>query len=729
MAATEKIDSAYYETVMNSSKKQTLILEFFEDAAVPYSEKHQLIQKSTQGSTRLSIDENYADTLESFQLSVFDSLSDNVPMSLLHTYQYVYNGIAIETAGYNIRYLLDNQNIKKIHAITHEEYPERIIATRSIHAQEVWEKKSKSDRLLTGQNVKVGIIDSGIDYNHIDFTPTGVGPDSRVKAGYDLVDGTNDCKDSGFGGNMPPHGTHVAGITSGRNPDNDTKVGVAPESDLYVYKVFSKKGGGANPTNIIKAADQSVKDGCDVINLSLGHGGASESNSEGNPYYDSLANANKAGTMVVAAAGNAGTRHKKNPWPIDAPGTFDFVLQVSASDDRLHQSFVFNPVEKDPIRINAYRARYSPPFPTGDKCADYQLIDCGYGDSHEFPLEVKGNIAFISRGPKNNGLSFQLKNLNAKKAGAIGCIIYNYDPDPFGGILVNTRDGERPEDFEFIPCIFVSGISANIIKPLLESNYSIDFPTLSNIIFSDFSSTGPSFSADENIMKPEICAPGKQINSAVLNNKYEDWDGTSMATPFVAGCVALIKQAHPNWTPQQIKRIIMHSSDPLMNYVNNQYTSWFLQGSGQINVDNAVSSPIDVNPPYIMRNIEQFDEPVTITIKNVVDKEVKLSFSTEIFESVLENLEIPLFEEVEKPAAITLSDNTVTLKPGESKKITLTVSETSDAFINRKYEGALWIQILNSKQVNSSTEQHHLPLILWKDTLTDILSFSSHKMF
>jgi minor extracellular serine protease Vpr len=723
-ASSQKVDLAYLQEVKNSSQQQILILQFKEDPVVPYSEKHQLQLRSSYSSEKdshLLLDTSYGDSLETKQLHVYQGIQNTLNAELLHTYQYLYNGIAIKTAGYNIPYLLKIPSIQYIHPAMEEDYPSRVIGTKTIYADEVWDMTDKDKVSLSGVGTRVGIIDSGIDYNHDDFTPTGVGTDSRIKAGYDFVDGTNDCKDAGFGGIAPPHGTHVAGITSGNNPNLDRKKGVAPESDIYVYKVFSKEGGGANPANIIKAAEQSVKDKCDVINLSLGHGTDGGSDASGNPYYDALLNADKAGTMVVAAAGNSGTRHKKNPWPIDSPGIYGFVLQVSASDDRLHQSFVFNPANDDEISTNAYRARYSPAFPTdANFYSNIKLIDCGFGAKEEFPSSIKGNIALISRGPKNDGLSFQLKNLNAKAAGAIGCIIYNYDPDPFGGILIDPRSGEKPEDFEFIPCIFISGVKATAMKKHLDQDYKISFPIGSDVSFSDFSSTGPSYSVDDNILKPEICAPGKQVNSAVLNNKYEDWDGTSMATPFVSGCVALTRQAHPTWSAQQIKRIFMHSSDLLKNFVNGQYTSYFLQGAGQVNVEHAITSPIEINPPYIMRNNEQFEEPVSISITNIIDQDVSLSLSAEIFEDVLVQLNLEDLPIPETPVSFELSDKSITLKPGETKRVQLTIKEQEEAFVENKYEGAFWIDVKNASAVGSSSNQHHLPIILWQDTLRNV---------
>ncbi len=103
-----------------------------------------------------------------------------------------------------------------------------------------------------------------------------------------------------------------------------------------------------------------------------------------------------------------------------------------------------------------------------------------------------------------------------------------------------------------------------------------------------------------------MCAPGKQISSAALakrkskgqyEDRYEIWEGTSMATACTSGVVALIKEAHPQWSPHDVKCALMNTADILVNPMNNQPYSYFLQGSGQINAKHAIHTPLLISPP------------------------------------------------------------------------------------------------------------------------------------
>jgi hypothetical protein len=188
-ASTSKIDPAYFQEVKYSSQAQLLILQLNDEPVVPYSEKNRECLQSSfyTKSDSIVFDTSYGNILEKKQLDLFQSIQNQIPAELIHTYQYIYNGIAIRTAGYNIQHLLRNPAIHFIFPTKDDNFPARDIANASIHAFDAWELKDKTQSSLTGKGARVGIIDSGIDYNHVDFTPTGVGPDSRVKAGYDFV--------------------------------------------------------------------------------------------------------------------------------------------------------------------------------------------------------------------------------------------------------------------------------------------------------------------------------------------------------------------------------------------------------------------------------------------------------------------------------------------------------------------------------------------------------------
>jgi len=715
---SERFDSAYYETIKNSSSEEILILKLKGEDTVQFSENNQLfLQQNTKSNQTnfLVLDDAYAKKLAVKQTQIFDSLNQEVPMVLLQSYQYVYNGIAVKIRGYNVRFLLDNPQIDRIFFTNILNFPFRDLAVQTISADQSWNLIDNNKIKVTGKGMKVGILDSGIDLNHGDFSPLGMGLDKKVKFGRDFADNDNDPQDHG----NPPHGTHVAGISSGNNPKNPLKRGTAPDSDLYVYKVFSNEGGGANPANIVAAADQSVKDKCHVINLSLGFGAPSESIQPDQPYYTSLNNAMKAGVVVCCAAGNDGSRHKNSPWPIHAPGVFDSVIQVGATDDRMTQPITITIPGQDDIKINSMHSRYSPPFKT--EYSGLPVVDCSYGRKEDFQgIDVKGKIALISRGPKEAGIKFQEKNLNAKDAGAVGCIVYNYDAGPMGAQLVDLSKGEDPYSYGFIPNLTISGTLASQLKyKLSQPKATLNFKEESYITVADFTSAGPCFSGEANIFKPEISAPGTQINSAVLavkndqgvyEEQYKDENGTSMATPAVSGCVALLRQAHPMYNAFDVKSVLMNTSDVLKNPMNDEYFSYLYQGAGQINILNAIQSPLIIDPPALQRSTKQIDGAFDFTIRNTFNKKVSIAIKSEVFN--LDGNPTPL--------QITVNATNLSLNPSEQKKFSVSFKEVEDKFVNRTYEGAIWVEISNNKELAISAQMLHIPFIIYKDSITKI---------
>ena len=174
---------------------------------------------------------------------------------------------------------------------------------------------------FTGKGIKVGILDTGIDYHHPDL-------DEVYKGGYDFVDNDNDpmeatyqdWKESGLpefsNGNSyyTEHGTHVAGTVAGEG-DNESEYsikGVAPDADLYSYRVLGPYGSGTSE-GVIAGIDRAVADGMDVINLSLGAG-------VNDPLYPTSVAVNNAvlsGVTAVVSAGNAGSES----FTLGSPGT------------------------------------------------------------------------------------------------------------------------------------------------------------------------------------------------------------------------------------------------------------------------------------------------------------------------------------------------------------------------------------------------------------------------
>lgn len=173
-----------------------------------------------------------------------------------------------------------------------------------------------------GSGIKVGIIDSGIDYTHPDLGGGTSFPTSRVTKGRDYVDNDSDPRD-GYG-----HGTHVAGIVGADgNPKLGGAYGVAPKVTFGAYRVFNNSG-DANTADITKAIDQAYLDGMNVVNLSLGATSVSWPNETSYPLTQAAATLVKRGVVVVASAGNSSRGLFTAGSPAVAPG----VIAVAATN-------------------------------------------------------------------------------------------------------------------------------------------------------------------------------------------------------------------------------------------------------------------------------------------------------------------------------------------------------------------------------------------------------------
>ncbi|MFZ4620228.1 MAG: S8 family serine peptidase [Bacteroidota bacterium] len=183
----------------------------------------------------------------------------------------------------------------------------------------------------TAKGIRIGIIDTGIDYLHEAFGGA-FGEGHTAAGGYDLVNNDPDPMDDNG------HGSHVAGIISGRS---STITGIAKDAELYIYKALDQNGNGSS-SNVIAAIERAVKDSVKVLNLSLG----TPSGSSDDPLSIAVNNAVQAGVVVVVAAGNTGDYSS-----INSPGTAEFALTVGATDANSIASFSSKGPETESYRI------------------------------------------------------------------------------------------------------------------------------------------------------------------------------------------------------------------------------------------------------------------------------------------------------------------------------------------------------------------------------------------
>ncbi len=443
--------------------------------------------------------------------------------------------------------------------------------------------KTWQDLKLTGKGQVIGVIDTGIDYTHADFggpgtvaayedndgavIEPGTFPTAKVTGGYDFVGDDYDPDSSDPATQLPQpdadpldcegHGSHVAGTAAGSGvttagatyagPYNaattstafDVEPGVAPEATLKAYRVFGCDG-GANDDVIVAAIDRAVTDGVDVINMSLG----SPFGTRDDLGDVAIRTATSAGVLVVTSAGNAGA----GAYLVGGPSTSDDALSVAALDAE-YASYpgVTITGAVTSTGINANDAPLADPV-TGT------LVDVGLGCDPADYAGVAGKIALTTRGSCDRIARAQL----GQEAGAIAVIMVNNDSGipPFE----DTIDGVT------IPFIGVDGdesatfLAADGQEVTLARGADIANQTYS--MAADFSSHGPR--RLDSAQKPDVAAPGVAVPSVAVGTGTGSTrlSGTSMAAPHTAGVAALVRQAHPTWSPRQIKAAIMSTAAP-----------------------------------------------------------------------------------------------------------------------------------------------------------------------
>ncbi|KAF9207327.1 hypothetical protein BGZ49_000679 [Haplosporangium sp. Z 27] len=479
---------------------------------------------------------------------------------------------------------------------------------------------------LTGKGIKIGVIDTGIDYKHPAFAAPGAtagcfaryGKNCRIAHGWDFVG------DNYTGSNTPVpdddpmdcfgHGSHVAGIIGGNalNIKVDPKppqpfVGVAPEVTFGAYRIFGCNG-SAGTDVILAAMELAFNDDMDVINMSLGGGSSYKTNPEAVLAETLIAR----GMALAAAAGNAGS---DGVWMVSDTGLGDHSTSVASFDNlyTFFQTVQYGGNTYPYTWSDAYgQAITLPPLPIVPLIVNGTLSD-GCDQATYAGQDVKGKIV-LALGDVTRCKSGGRGSMAAAN-GAAGMIIQSDDAalDSLGGIpnlpmaSVLFVDGQKiiaswktnPKDTATWPAGQKPFIMPNAGAP------------------SDFSS----FGLDGDLRsKPDIGAPGGNILSTypLAKGGYTVMSGTSMATPYVAGSHALYMQAKKS-KPQGdiIRKVFKNTATISSNYQSKTKTSAAKQGAGLINVLNAVLTTASITPDHIdLLDTINFQKTVKIALKN-----------------------------------------------------------------------------------------------------------------
>nr|GMD11581.1 subtilisin-like protease SBT5.6 [Ipomoea batatas] len=565
------------------------------------------------------------ETHHSYLQSVKESEED-AKSSLLYSYKHSINGFAAVLSPDEASKLSELEEVVSVYPSDPRKYS--LQTTRSWEfagLQEIVPEATlnREDLLLKssyGKNVIIGILDSGLWPESESFRDDGLGPIPKSWKGIcqsgDAFNSSNCNKKligakyylKGYESYYGPlnrtldyksprdkdgHGTHTSSTAGGRRVENVSALGGfaggiasggAPLARLAMYKVCwavpakgKEEGNTCFEEDMLAAIDDAIRDGVDVISISIG-------TNQPTPFdQDSIAigalHAVKKNIVVSCSAGNSG------PAPATLSNTAPWIMTVGASS--VDRAFLA------PVLLgNGMKLMGQTVTPYKLKRKMYPLVYAGQvvksnvskdlegqclPDSLS-PEKAKGKIVMCLRG---NGTRVG-KGGEVKRVGGVGFILGNS----------KANGAELAADAHLLPATAVDYETAQQILEYIESSkepkaYIFPAHTVLNAkpapVMAAFTSRGPSTIAP-HILKPDITAPGLNILAAWSEGssptkldidhrvvKYNILSGTSMSCPHVGGATALLKAIHPDWSSAAIRSALITSAG-LRNNVGKQIT-------------------------------------------------------------------------------------------------------------------------------------------------------------
>ncbi|KAI9031566.1 peptidase S8/S53 domain-containing protein [Phycomyces nitens] len=599
---SEALSHHKYKVSSSDAIPNRYIVEFDDgDSVSAFSFVHSVQSKFKQAKVHIA---------EQFNHDLFNGISFGL------------NGLTNKDHSAALKTILDHNNVKAV-------YPVRIIKRPNVNIESTSFKgnahsilpheMTQVDRVHSelkkfGKGVKIGVIDSGVDYMH-PALGGGFGKGFKVQYGYDLVGSaytgdnspvpdTDPLDSCTAGSGASGHGTHVSGIIAGYDAKTNF-TGVAPQATLGMWRVFGCVGYTTDDI-MLKAFLMAYDAGMDVISVSIG-----ETNAWSNgPHVAVAQRISEKGIPFVISAGNSGDL---GAFTVGIPSTAKDVWSIASVNNAYHQAKMFkaSSISKQLVYMSPSSAMIDGTIVAGDKNMGHRFDGC---KSSTVP-DLKGKLALVQRGV----CSVNEVAANVVKAGAIGLVFFNEEDDsaylpnrpkfniPVAGI--STTDG----------LAILAGIKAGPMSLKFDSN-TVAIPTKAGYIVSSFSSIGATNELD---LKPNLAGVGGGIYSTLP--RYRDsWgmmSGTSMAAPYVSGSIALFIEAtgirkNNNIISQKFKnhaRKLVHAKG------KSAVESPLLQGAGLVQVYDAIVGKVLVSPTQISFNdTSSFDKykTQTLTIHN-----------------------------------------------------------------------------------------------------------------
>jgi hypothetical protein len=577
----------------------------------------------------------------------------------IHRYRLATNGVAIDLSEEDAAILAKSPLVKSISKDQIRRL-ETYAGPEWIGAGQIWSGESGFSA-SEGENIIVGVLDSGINWDSPSFDDPTLGGythtnplgetlglcnlpevlcNNKLIGVYDFVSdlpSTEEVEESTNGKDIYGQCSPVASNSVGKPVNitvpgrgNQTLSGVAPKANLITYRICETNECFGSFT--IAAIDQAIEDGVDVLNYSIG-------GDAGNPWLGgtvdrAFLNARGAGIIVVTSAGNDGPDDSTIGSPANAP----WMVGVGYATHNIGDgSVVQNLVGGDttpPEDITGASLTGG----TGQRvivhARDYGFALCGSGEA-EFQPTCSGNQGLSNPWHGEQPFNGQIvvcdrgsygrveKGKNVLLAGAGGYILAN--TPGFGEAL--------KADNHCLPASHIGEKDGDSLREWLASGSGhgglISFPTFVETDgFADQiqvqSSRGPGLPPVEDVLKPNLIAPGERIYAATQNGQqYTYKSGSSMASPHIAGAAALVKSVHPDWTVSQVISAIETTAyrDLAIDYDGSAATA-HEQGAGRPQLGEAVNTGLQLDvtvSEFISADPAAGGEPGNLNMAGLVD--------------------------------------------------------------------------------------------------------------
>ncbi|WP_402469724.1 S8 family serine peptidase [Isoptericola aurantiacus] len=694
---------------ISSSKKIPVLVKYDYDAVASYDGSVAGFDATSPAVTGKSLAEDgkaekrYRGYVSKQERSITADVTDAVPATeVVDSFDTVYGGVAALVPGDRIPDLLEVPGVVAVQENTLEK-PLTDSSIDFIDAPAAYDELGTESE--AGDGLVLGNIDTGLWPEHPSFEDQGNlseydGPTVACNFGDNpLTDAVDpfECNDKLIGGysftdlydllnpgeylyegtarDSEGHGSHTSGTSAGNvvedvqtiGPEIAKIQGVAPGAKIIEYKALGP--GGGYTSDLVAAVEQAILDDVDAINYSIS-GGSTVTD----PIEIAFLNAYDAGVFVAASAGNSGptaaTANHVSPWVTTVAAstqdrTFTSELTLTADDGETFTAEGASIVEgiDEPLPVvHASEPPYSDPLclePAPEGLFEDTIVLCERGQNARV-----------------------LKGYNVLQGDAAGMVLYN------------PTLADVATDNHYLPAVHLA--DGTEMMAWFDSHTGVTGTFTDGApaegqgdVIAAFSSRGPA----GPVVKPDITAPGVQILAAMTptpeapesgpsGQYYQAINGTSMSSPHIAGVGLLLKAAHPDWTPGQIKSAIMTQSTT--DVVKEDLTTPadpFDMGAGRVDVGESLT------PPFTISDTTENFAALTTDPVHAVDLNIpsinaptlpgRLTTTRTLENTSGRTLVVHPKAETPKGTKISFSPRIAVLKPGKSRSFDITITDTS----------------------------------------------------